>query len=152
MAEHAQRNEVEERLDGWFGADHPRRYASSDDPTTDPNELRAEQFREADEMAAGPGVPVMTGPMAKGMALGTLVGGALGALVLAPFALLPILFSSVAVRLIVFVGVGAFGGAVAGASYFGGRVPELSGESLDADNRPSAGSSLRDPDTDDRGR
>jgi hypothetical protein len=34
----------------------------------------------------------------------------------------------------------------------GGREPELEGETLDADGRPSIGTTLRDPHTDPRGR
>jgi hypothetical protein len=36
--------------------------------------------------------------------------------------------------------------------YLGGREPELEGETLDADDRPSIGTTLRDPHTDARGR
>jgi hypothetical protein len=36
--------------------------------------------------------------------------------------------------------------------YFGGRVPELQGETVDADGRPSVGSTPRDPNSDERGR
>jgi hypothetical protein len=34
----------------------------------------------------------------------------------------------------------------------GGRQPELEGETVDADGRPSVGTTLRDPGTDARGR
>ena len=48
--------------------------------------------------------------------------------------------------------IGAVGGGTVGALYWGGRLPELEGEMNDADNRPSVGTTLRDPNTDDRGR
>jgi hypothetical protein len=47
---------------------------------------------------------------------------------------------------------GALGGAAAAAVYLGGRGPELEGETTDADERPSIGTSLRDPGTNARGR
>ncbi len=145
-------DQVERALDERLAPEHPRRYADSDAPTGDPTELRDEQRRETEELAGGPGVPAMTGPMAKGMVGGGLLGALIGALVMAPLALLPLISQSIAVRLVVFVGIGIAGGATAGSIYFGGRVPELSGESVDADNRPSAGSSLSDPHSDERGR
>jgi hypothetical protein len=45
-----------------------------------------------------------------------------------------------------------FAGGVGGALYLAGPEPELEGETLDADDRPSIGTTLRDPHTDARGR
>ena len=47
---------------------------------------------------------------------------------------------------------GALAGSTALALYMGGREPELEGEMQDADRRPSIGTTLRDPSTDERGR
>lgn len=152
MARNDRIDQMERQLDDRLAPEHPRRYADSASPTNDPATLRDEQHREAAEIAGGPGVPAMTGPMAKGMVGGGLLGALIGAIVMAPLALLPVMSESIGVRLIVVVGIGIAGGATAGSMYFGGRVPELSGESVDADNRPSAGSSLSDPNSDDRGR
>ena len=55
-------------------------------------------------------------------------------------------------RIVVVVLAGALAGGTAGALYLGGREPELEGETLDADGRPSIGTTLRDPRRDDRGR
>jgi len=55
-------------------------------------------------------------------------------------------------RIVICVSVGALAGATAGAMYWGGRLPELERETVDADGRPSSGSSPRDPRHDDRGR
>lgn len=152
MARNDRIDQIEHELDDRLAPEHPRRYADSDAPADDPATLRAEQHREAEEIVGGPGVPAMTGPMAKGMVGGGLLGALIGAVVMAPLALLPLMSESIAVRLVVVVAIGIAGGATAGAIYFGGRVPELSGESVDADNRPSAGSSLSDPNSDARGR
>ncbi len=152
MARNDRIDQMERQLDERLTPDHPRRYADSDAPTGDPATLRDEQHREAAEIAGAPGVPAMTGPMAKGMVGGGLLGALIGGLVMAPLALLPVMSESIGVRLIVVVCIGLAGGATAGAVYFGGRAPELSGESVDADNRPSAGSSLSDPNSDARGR
>lgn len=145
-------HKAEERLDARVTGDHPRRHAVSDRPADDPATLRAEQFREADDVGGGPGVPILTGGMFRGMVGGGAAGALLGALVALPFALIPFFDLALAARLVVVAVAGAAAGATAGALYFGGRIPELSGESLDADNTPSAGSSLADPHTDARGR
>jgi hypothetical protein len=47
---------------------------------------------------------------------------------------------------------GALAGSTALAVYLGGREPELEGEVQDVDDRPSIGTTPRDPRTDRRGR
>lgn len=47
---------------------------------------------------------------------------------------------------------GALAGAAAGGVYWGSWTPELEGETVDTDGRPSNSTSLRDPGTDERGR
>jgi hypothetical protein len=47
---------------------------------------------------------------------------------------------------------GAFAFGVGFVVYFGGRFPELEGETIGADNQPMDGTSLADPRTDERGR
>ncbi|HEX8805023.1 MAG TPA: hypothetical protein VF743_12545, partial [Acidimicrobiales bacterium] len=113
--------------------------------------LRREQQEEAAGAWAGPGVPTMTGGQFHGLLLGSLVGGALGALLFLPLALVPVV-DEVWVRVLVVVLTGALAGGTVGALYMGGREPELEGETLDADGRPSVGTTLRDPGTDPRGR
>lgn len=124
-----------------------RKYAAG----RDRGELRAEQQDEAAQSWGGPGVPVMTDAQAKGFAFGAIVGGAVGALVLLPLALIPFLDPAIA-RVLIVVLAGALAGGTAGALYFGGREPELEGETLDANGRGSVGTTLRDPHTDARGR
>jgi len=124
-----------------------RRYAAG----ADRDELRREQQDEAAQSWGGPGMPVMTNAMAKGFVVGSLGGGVVGALVFLPFALIPFV-DDVWVRIVVVVLAGALAGGTAGALYLGGREPELEGETLDADGRPSIGTTLRDPRRDDRGR
>lgn len=147
------RDAVEGRIDAAAASDHPRSYADSDEPTDDPAVLQRETFREIDGVVAGPGVSAMTAPMWKGLIIGAVLGGALGAVVLAPMAFL-VEMGDLALwaRLLIVGGIGAVAGGTIGAHYWGGRLPELSGESLDADNTPSAGSSLADPHTDAHGR
>jgi hypothetical protein len=124
-----------------------RKYAAGSDPES----LVAEQRDEAAQSWVGPGLPVMTDAQAKGLVFGALVGGLVGALVFLPLAFIPFI-DSVGVRILVVALVGAFAGGTAGGLYMGGREPELEGETLDDDGRPSVGTTLRDPHTDRRGR
>jgi hypothetical protein len=114
--------------------------------------LKSEQRREGDQAWAGPGVPASTDGQAKGLVIGSLLGGAIGLALLLPLAFIPISGLALGGRLIVCAIAGALAGGTAGAMYFGGRVPELQGETVDADGRPSVGSTPRDPNSDERGR
>jgi hypothetical protein len=113
--------------------------------------LRRQQQDEAAGVRVGPGVPGMTGGMWRGLVGGALVGGALGATLFLPLALVPFM-TPAWLRLLLVVVAGALAGGTAGALYAGGRVPELEGEAVDADGRPSVGTTPRDPHTDPRGR
>ncbi len=144
--------EAERRMDEHLSEGSRRRHAESDRPTSDPDALQREQFRETDDLRGAPAVPFMTGGMWRGMVGGGLIGAVIGAIVALPFGFISFFDLDLAVRLVIVAVAGAVAGATAGALYFGGRVPELSGESYDADNRPSAGSTLADPGTDERGR
>lgn len=124
----------------------------NDDGESHKQSLESEQRREAGEAWAGPGVPASSDGQAKGLVVGSLLGGAIGLVLLLPFGFIPIGGLSLAGRLILCAIVGALAGGTAGALYFGGRVPELQGETMDADGRPSVGSTLRDPRSDSRGR
>lgn len=95
--------------------------------------------------------PPMTRGQWRGAVLGGVVGGIIGALVLLPLAFTGLL-DAVPMRVLVVAIIGGIAGATAGAVYWGGRMPEMKGETTDADGRPSVGTSLRDPDTDERGR
>jgi hypothetical protein len=125
-----------------------RKYAADDATAA---ALRREQQDEAAESWVGPGVPTMTDGQWKGMLIGSVVGGAIGALLFLPLALIPFM-EGAALRVLLCVIVGALAGGTAGALYQGGRQPELEGETLDADGRASVGTTLRDPNTDARGR
>lgn len=83
--------------------------------------------------------------------LGGLAGAVIGALLLLPLALVPFL-DPTSTRVIVVMMVGGIAGATASAVYWGGRTPELEGETVDVDGRPSIGTTTRSPGTDDRGR
>lgn len=122
------------------------------DGSADAGELMNQQFRESNEAWAGPGMGPMTDAQWKGFVLGILVGGALGAILFLPVGLLPIGDMAVGWRMLIAAICGAFAGGTAGVLYFGGRQPELEGETLDESGRPDIGSSPRDPGTDARGR
>ncbi len=97
-------------------------------------------------------MPASTDAQAKGLGIGSLIGGAIGLLLFLPLALIPIAGLSLSGRLLICAIAGALAGGTGGAMYMGGRKPELEGETIDADGRPSVGSTLRDPGTDSQGR
>lgn len=113
--------------------------------------LRDEQEDEVAHGVAASGSVHMTTGQWQGMVLGGLGGAILGALLLLPLALIPFL-DPVGARIALVMLCGALAGAAAGGVYWGGRAPELEGETMDADGRPSDGTTLRDPGTDERGR
>jgi hypothetical protein len=143
---------VEHEIDSHTAPSRPgdRKYAprdSGDDIET----LRDEQ---EDEVAHGPGSGGafhMTTGQWRGMVLGGAAGAVIGALLLLPLALIPFL-DPAAARVGLVLLCGAMAGAAAGGVYWGGRAPELEGETMDTDGHPSDGTTLRDAHTDDRGR
>jgi hypothetical protein len=124
-----------------------RKYAASDARQA----LRREQQDEAAQSWVGPGVPAMTDGQWRGLVGGALIGGAIGALLFLPLALIPFM-DGAGLRVLLCVVAGALAGGTAGALYQGGRQPELEGETVDADGRGSVGTTLRDSTTDARGR
>ena len=151
MAEPLQK--IEAAADRATEPEHGRKYARQEVVRDDVVEAVREQQREMNGSWAGPGLGPMTDGQWKGLVFGALVGGALGLILL-----LPVGFLSwggdlaVGGRLLIAGLAGALGGGTAGALYFGGRVPELEGETRDAAGRPDIGESARDPGTDGRGR
>lgn len=113
--------------------------------------LREEQVAETAEPLASSGPPHMTHGQWRGMLFGGLAGGIIGALLFLPVALVPFMASAMA-RVLVVVIVGWLAGATAGAVYWGGRTPELEGEAVDVNGRPSIGTAPRSRGTDERGR
>jgi hypothetical protein len=120
--------------------------------TADRGALRREQQEEAAQAWAGPGFGAMTDAQARGFIVGSILGGLCGALLFLPLGFIGWGDISLPWRLGLAAVCGAFAGGVGGALYLGGRRPELEGETLDADDRPSIGTTLRDPHTDARGR
>jgi hypothetical protein len=120
--------------------------------TADQGALRREQQEEAAQAWAGPGFGAMTDAQLKGLVLGAILGGLGGALLFLPLGLIGWGDISLPWRLVMAALCGAFAGGVGGALYLGGREPELEGETRDVDDRPSIGTTLRDPHTDVRGR
>ena len=143
---------TEESVDRATGAPHESPKYADDGNEIDRPALEREQRGEASQSWAGPGVSASTDAQAKGLGIGSLVGGAIGLLLFLPLALIPITGLPLSGRLIICAIAGALAGGTGGAMYMGGREPELEGETIDADGRPSVGSTLRDPGTDSRGR
>jgi hypothetical protein len=130
-----------------------RKYAAGPRAHTgDRRALRREQQDEAAQAWAGPGFATMTDAQVKGLVLGAILGGLCGALLFLPLGMIGWGDISLPWRLGLAALCGAFAGGVGGALYLGGRQPELEGETRDVDGRPSVGTTLRDPHTDDRGR
>jgi hypothetical protein len=138
---------AEEAIDEHTEPQGERKYASG----SSREELRREQQDEAAQAWVGPGVPAMTGGQWRGLLAGSLIGGALGALLFLPLALVDFM-DPTWLRILLVLVAGALAGGTAGALYAGGREPELEGETVDADGRPSVGSTQRDRHTDSRGR
>jgi hypothetical protein len=145
---------TEEVIDDHTAPSHgERKYATGAGAhTADQDVLRREQQDEAAESWAGPGFGPMTDAQLKGLVVGAFVGGVAGALLFLPLGLIGWGDLSLPWRLGLAALCGALAGATGGALYLGGREPELEGETHDVDDRPSIGTTLRDPHTDERGR
>lgn len=145
--------DVQDRVDRATGAPHQQqKYAEGNDEQGAGDALDDQQRQEAGQSWAGPGVPTATDAQWKGLLIGSLVGGAIGLVLFLPLALIRLGALSTIGRVLLVGIVGAFCGGTAGALYMGGRLPELEGETVDADGRPSRGTPSRDPSSDDRGR
>jgi len=115
-------------------------------------ELYRRQREEGADHTWG-GITPMTAGQGKGLLFGTVLGGAIGALLFWPFGFISWGTDvSLGLRILTAAIIGAIAGSTAGALYWGGRVPELDGETLTADGLPGTGTSPADPKTDDRGR
>ncbi|MBW3574977.1 MAG: hypothetical protein KY450_08940 [Actinobacteria bacterium] len=144
--------EGEDQLDRFTAAPDDRpKYADTSDQGGRTESLESEQRREADDSWAGPAVGVASDAQTKGLFVGSIVGGAIGLVLFLPLALIDFGLSTIGRLLLVGI-VGALVGGTAGTLYLGGRLPELEGETVDADGEASRGSSPRDPSTDARGR
>ena len=142
---------AEDRIDRATAPDEGPKYADGPDRREQTEALESEQHREADDSWAGPAVGVASDAQAKGLLIGSVVGGAIGLVLFLPLALID--FGLTPLGRVILVGiVGALVGGTAGTLYLGGRMPELEGETVDADGQPSRGSTPRDPSTDTRGR
>ena len=140
---------AEDRIDRATAPDKGPKYGEGSRPGTEA--LEGEQRREADDSWAGPAVGLASDAQAKGLFVGSLVGGAIGLVLFLPLALIDFGLPTLGRVLLVGI-VGALVGGTAGTLYLGGRMPELEGETVDADGEPSRGSTPRDRSTDARGR
>lgn len=143
----------EERLDEHTRPAEPgdRRYASRASGHNQ-SALRAEQEEETSRGISQAGFEHMTSGQWRGMIGGGAAGALVGAVIMAVVGAFVPIFDPLWVRLGLFALCGALAGAAAGGVYWGGRLPELEGETMDGDGRPSDGTTLRDPHTDSRGR
>lgn len=128
-----------------------RKYASGESAhAADRRALRREQQDEVAQSWSGFGF--LTDGQVKGGVRGAVIGAVLGAILFLPLGLVPWAGLAVGWRLAIAALCGALAGSTVGAVYLGGREPELEGEMQDLDDRPSIGTTLRDPRTDARGR
>jgi hypothetical protein len=127
-----------------------RKYAPAERGPTTRGELRREQQEEVAESWFGLGF--LTDAQFKGAVMGIVAGAAIGAVLFLPLGLVPWAGLALGWRLGIAALCGAVAGSTALAVYLGGREPELEGEMQDLDDRPSIGTTLRDPRSDPRGR
>lgn len=81
----------------------------------------------------GPSTPALPNSMTRGLWRGGALGAVVGALVLLPLALIPILDLTIWARVVTAVVVGAAAGAAVGAVFFGGAVAESESEGTEGD-------------------
>jgi len=93
---------------------------------------RGQQQDETLDLRGGPGMPALTKNQWNGLWFGLVLGGVIGAIVFVPVGLIPFSDAAVGWRILITVIIGAFAGGTAGAMYWGGRMPEISGE-MDAE-------------------
>jgi hypothetical protein len=140
-------NKVEDAIDEATEPEHPRKYATTDEPASGAM-LATEQRRETEDIGI-----MGTDGQRTGLLVGGAVGGLIGGLLFLPFGFISWGADiGPGMRFVTCAVIGILVGATAGAVYWGGRVPELEGETVNADNSPGGGTSMRDPRTDDRGR
>lgn len=148
MPKHRVIKRAEHAIDDLTEQEHGRPYATHPGAPRSDAELRAEQRAELEHAWLA---PIMTRGMTQGLVAGGAIGALIGAIVCLPLAALP-LGISLGWRFAVVAIAGALAGGTAGAIYFGGRVPELKGETAESDSTPGVGTTPRDPRTDPRGR
>lgn len=83
----------------------------------------------------GPSTSPLPDSMTRGLWRGGAIGAVVGALVLLPFALIPIFDLAVGARVIIAIVVGVAAGAAVGAVFFGGAVAETESEDTEGDER-----------------
>jgi hypothetical protein len=145
-------NQAEEAIDEQT-APPPgeRKYSGGGHAHTDQRRvLRHEQQEETTQ--AWYGLGLLTDAQLKGGLVGIVLGALVGAVLFLPVGLIEWGDLGLGWRLGIAALCGALAGATACAVYLGGREPELEGETRDVDDRPSIGTTLRDPHTDARGR
>lgn len=111
----------------------PSANRSNEAPTTraDIDEQRAETGVAG---TVGPSTSALPNSMSRGLWRGGALGAVVGALVLLPLALIPILDLSVWARVVTALVVGGAAGAAVGAVFFGGAVAESESEDNTGDD------------------
>ncbi len=118
--------------------------------TADRQVLRREQQEETTQ--AWYGLGLLSDAQLKGGLTGVVLGALVAAVLFLPVGLIQWGNLGLGWRLGITALCGALAGATALGVYLGGREPELEGETQDVYDRPSIGTTLRDPHTDARGR
>lgn len=81
----------------------------------------------------GPSTAALPSSMSRGLWRGGALGAVVGALILLPLALIPILDLTIWARVVTALVVGAAAGAAVGAVFFGGAVAESESEDTEGD-------------------
>ncbi|HVL90951.1 MAG TPA: hypothetical protein VM841_12030 [Actinomycetota bacterium] len=108
--------------------------------------LRAEMAEEDARSFAGPSVGLYTPEMAKGAAWGTAVWAVVGAILAAPFSLIPMGDLVIAVKLMIVTIVGAVAGGAFGFVAGGGAAAKSPAEPMAAEAGVSLGVAVAGPD------
>jgi len=99
----------------------------------------SEQDRQSVETWGGHGIAGLSPAQSVGLGMGMLIGGLVGAIVFLPVGFINFADIAVGWRLLIAALIGAIAGGTAGAVYWGGRAPEVSGEMPPESSGPRRG-------------
>lgn len=98
---------------------------ATEQPRPNRPDIAAQRAETGAAGTVGPDLSAIPEPMTRGLVRGSIVGGVIGAVALAPLALIDIGDLAVLVRLVIVMIIGAVAGSTVGAVFFGGAVAEL---------------------------
>ncbi len=127
--EHNLAQRFEQRVAEGIDAATPDHVETDHAPSS--QERVEQQQAESQAAWAGPGLAALTPGQAIGLGLGIVIGGLIGAILFLPVGFMSIGGLGLGWRLLITASIGAVAGGTAGAVYWGGRAPELTGEMAD---------------------